>query len=104
MQSLKSDALEPDLHNLPTGGFARFAALAFRSFSVYGLIFITLGLVVLFSVLLPKTSPSAIVSVALANNTSPSVIAPIALVVAVIVPIAPISIARFGRSRQQGER
>jgi ribose transport system permease protein len=55
MQSLKSDALEPDLHNLPTDGFARFAALVFRSFSVYGLIFITLGLVVLFSVLLPGT-------------------------------------------------
>ena len=55
MQSLKSDALEPDLHNLPTDGFARFAALVLRSFSVYGLIFITLGLIILFSVLLPGT-------------------------------------------------
>jgi len=55
MQSLKSDALEPDLHNLPTDGLSRFVALVLRSFSVYGLIFITLGLVVLFSVLLPGT-------------------------------------------------
>lgn len=54
MQSLKSDALEPDRHDLPPG-FARFAALAFRSFSVYGLIFITLGLILLFSLLLPGT-------------------------------------------------
>jgi small neutral amino acid transporter SnatA (MarC family) len=52
-----------------------------------------------------NTGPS-VVPIALPNNTGPSVIVPIALVVAVIVPIAPIlfSIARFGGGSQQGER
>jgi hypothetical protein len=53
-----------------------------------------------------NTCWSVVVPIALPNNTGASVIVPIALVVAVIVPIALIllSIARFGRGSQQGER
>ncbi len=55
MQSLQSDALEPDPNELrgkPIGYVIQ------RLVPVYGLVFITLGLIVLFSLLLPRTFPT----------------------------------------------
>ena len=52
-QSIKSDALEPDLSDLRGKGGALIGAL--RLFPVYGLVFITLLLIVIFSFLLPDT-------------------------------------------------
>jgi ribose transport system permease protein len=54
-QSIKSDALEPDLSDLRGAGAKGFLTAALRLFPVYGLVFITLLLILLFSALLPGT-------------------------------------------------
>jgi ribose transport system permease protein len=54
-QSIKSDALEPDLSELREKGAKGFLTYALRLFPVYGLVFITLFLIALFSALLPNT-------------------------------------------------
>lgn len=57
MQSLKSDALEPDpdeLRGKPLG------QVIVRLIPVYGLVVITLLLIVLFSILLPRTFPTSV--------------------------------------------
>src|SRR5271165_1094059 len=54
-QSIKSDALEPDLSDLRGKGAKSFLTRALRLFPVYGLVFITLLLIVIFSLLLPDT-------------------------------------------------
>jgi ribose/xylose/arabinose/galactoside ABC-type transport system permease subunit len=54
-QSIKSDALEPDLSDLRGKGAKGLLTGALRLFPVYGLVFITLLLIVIFSVLLPDT-------------------------------------------------
>ncbi|MEL6965093.1 MAG: ABC transporter permease, partial [Pseudomonadota bacterium] len=55
MQSLKSNALEPtsaDLDGLPLG------TRLLQWLPVYGLLILTIGLILLFSFLLPKTFPT----------------------------------------------
>lgn len=54
-QSIKSDALEPDLTDLRGKGAKGLFAGALRLFPVYGLVFITVLLIVIFSILLPDT-------------------------------------------------
>jgi ribose transport system permease protein len=54
-QSIKSDALEPDLSDLRAKGARGFLTAALRLFPVYGLVVITLLLILLFSALLPET-------------------------------------------------
>ena len=54
-QSIKSDALEPDLSDLRGAGAKGFLIAALRLFPVYGLVFITFLLILLFSALLPGT-------------------------------------------------
>ena len=54
-QSIKSDALEPDLSDLRAKGAKGLLTAALRLFPVYGLVLITLLLVLLFSALLPET-------------------------------------------------
>src|SRR5271166_205101 len=54
-QSIKSDALEPDLSDLRGKGAKGLLTGALRLFPVYGLVFITLLLIVIFSFLLPDT-------------------------------------------------
>jgi ribose transport system permease protein len=57
MQSLKSDALEPDPNDLrgkPLG------QVIVRLIPVYGLVVITLVLIIVFSILLPRTFPTAL--------------------------------------------
>ncbi|MBV8277810.1 MAG: ABC transporter permease, partial [Verrucomicrobia bacterium] len=54
-QSIKSDALEPDLSDLRGKGAKGLLAGALRLLPVYGLVFVTLFLIVLFSILLPDT-------------------------------------------------
>lgn len=57
MQSLKSDALEPDPNELRG---KPFWVVVQRLIPVYGLIVIMLGLILLFSVLLPNTFPTTL--------------------------------------------
>jgi ribose transport system permease protein len=54
-QSIKSDALEPDLNDLRGKGVRGLFSGALRLFPVYGLVFITVLLAILFSILLPDT-------------------------------------------------
>ena len=54
-QSIKSDALEPDLTDLRGKGAKGFLTGALRLLPVYGLVLITLLLIIIFSVLLPDT-------------------------------------------------
>jgi ribose transport system permease protein len=54
-QSIKSDALEPDLGDLRGKGVKGLLIAMLRLLPTYGLVFITLLLVIIFSVLLPDT-------------------------------------------------
>jgi ribose transport system permease protein len=54
-QSIKSDALEPELDDLRGKGPRGRLTAALRLFPVYGLVFVTLILIAVFSVLLPDT-------------------------------------------------
>lgn len=54
-QSIKSDALEPDLDDLRGKGPKALLTAALRLFPVYGLVFVTLILIAIFSFLLPDT-------------------------------------------------
>ncbi len=83
MQSLKSDALEPDLSDIQTTGVRRYVQILARSFPVYGLGLITILMIALFSVLLPETFPTWLNARLIMANQS--VIAMLAL--AVMVPM-----------------
>jgi ribose transport system permease protein len=54
-QSIKSDALEPDLTELKGKGIRARLGAVLRLFPVYGLVVITLVLIAIFSILLPDT-------------------------------------------------
>lgn len=83
MQSLKSDALEPDLSGIESTGPRRAIQILIRSFPIYGLGLITLLMIGLFSILLPSTFPTWLNARLIMANQS--VIALLAL--AVMVPM-----------------
>ena len=55
MQSLRSDALEPDTHHLTETGWARLLKVTLQYIPVYGLVILTAVLIGVFSLLLPGT-------------------------------------------------
>jgi ribose transport system permease protein len=55
VQSLRSDALEPDTHHLTEKGWARVLKLCLHYLPVYGLVIMTAILIGVFSILLPGT-------------------------------------------------
>ena len=55
MQSLRSDALEPDTHHLTEKGWSRIFKIGLHYLPVYGLVILTGILISVFSVLLPGT-------------------------------------------------
>ena len=83
MQSLKSDALEPDLSEIESTGARRTLQILIRSFPIYGLGLITILMIGLFSILLPATFPTWLNARLIMANQS--VIALLAL--AVMVPM-----------------
>ena len=58
INSLKSTALEPSLDDIEATGFARIVQVVGRMLPVYGLLILMLVLVLLFSILLPRTFPT----------------------------------------------
>jgi len=58
MQSLKSNALEPDLSDIQQQGLQGAVRRAARLVPSYGVVLLTLALIVLFSALLPQTFPT----------------------------------------------
>jgi ribose transport system permease protein len=55
VQSLRSDALEPDTHHLTEKGWTRVVKLCLHYLPVYGLVIMTAILIGVFSILLPGT-------------------------------------------------
>jgi ribose transport system permease protein len=58
MQSLKSNALEPDLSDVQERGVTGAVKRLARMVPSYGVVLLTVGLIILFSVLLPQTFPT----------------------------------------------
>lgn len=58
MQSLKSNALEPDLSDVQERGVGGAVRRLARMVPSYGVVLLTVGLIVLFSLLLPQTFPT----------------------------------------------
>ena len=84
MQSLESNALEPTKAELKN---ASLKTKVIRFLPVYGLVILTLGLILLFSILLPRTFPTLLNLRAIVSDKSIIALLSLAAMIPMLVKV-----------------